>query len=54
MYKGIAAVPSLLMVNDILTISKYSTTATALNASVNALIESKKLTIEETFYSHNM
>ena len=42
MYKGVAAVPPLLMVNDSLTISKCSTTATALNATVNAFIESKK------------
>ena len=43
MYKGVAAVPPLLMVDDILTISKCSITATALNATVNAFIESKKL-----------
>ena len=43
MYKGVAAAPPLLMVDDILTINKCSTTATALNATVNAFIESKKL-----------
>ena len=37
MYKGVAAVPPLLMVDDILTISKCSSTARAMNATVNAL-----------------
>ena len=43
MYKGVAAVPPLLMVDDILTISKCSPTAIALNYTVNAFMESKKL-----------
>jgi hypothetical protein len=48
MYKGIAAVPPLLMVDDILTISKCSPTASAMNSTVNSFIESKKLKL-----SHN-
>ena len=43
MYKGVAAVPPLLMVDNILTVSKCSTTASAMNATVNAFIENKKL-----------
>ena len=43
MYKGVAAVPPLLMVDDILTVSKCSTTASAMSATVNAFIENKKL-----------
>ena len=43
MYKGVAAVPPLLMVDDILTVSKCSSTSIALNATVNAFIENKKL-----------
>ena len=42
-YKGVANVPPLLMVDDILTISKCSATASALNVTVNDFIESKKL-----------
>ena len=42
-YKGVADVPPLLMVDDILTISKCSATTSALNATVNAFIGSKKL-----------
>ena len=42
-YKGVADVPPLLMVDDILTISKCSPTASALNSTVNSFIESKKL-----------
>ena len=45
MYKGVAAVPSLFMVDDIRTISKCSPTAIALNSTVNAFMESKKLTL---------
>ena len=41
-YKGVANVPPLLMVDDILTISKCSATASALNVTVNTLVESKK------------
>ena len=40
-YKGVADIPPLLMVDDILTISKCSPTASALNATVNAFINSK-------------
>ena len=43
MYKEVAAVPALLMVDDILTINKCSTTANTMNATVNAFIEAKKL-----------
>ena len=43
MYKGVAAVPPLLIVDDILTVSKCSFTAIALNSTVNAFIENKKL-----------
>ena len=42
-YKGIAAVPPLLMVDDILTISECSPTALAMSSTVNTFIESKKL-----------
>ena len=42
-YKGVADVPPLLMVDDILTISKCSATTSALNATVNAFIGCKKL-----------
>ena len=43
MYKGVTAVPPLLMVDDILTISKCSPTAQAMNSTVNAFIKSKNL-----------
>ena len=43
MYKGVAAVPRLLMVDDILTVSKCSSTASAMNATVNNFIENKRL-----------
>ena len=43
LYKGAVEVPPLLMVDDILTISKCSTTALAMNSTVNAFIASKKL-----------
>ena len=46
MYKGVAAVPPLLMVDDILTITKCSPTASALNATVNSFIENKKTQIK--------
>ena len=44
-YKGVADVPPLLMVDDILTVSKCDTTANAMNSTVNTFIESKKLTL---------
>ena len=47
MYKGVAAVPPLLMVDDILTVSKCSSTSIALNATVNAFIENKKFLIKQ-------
>ena len=43
--------PSLLMVDEILTLSKCSTTATALNTNVNAFIESKKHRLSSDKYS---
>ena len=43
LYKGAVEVPPLLMVDNILTISKCSTTALAMNSTVNAFIASKKL-----------
>ena len=43
MYKGVAAIPPLLMVDDILTVSKCSPIANAMNATVNAFVETKKL-----------
>ena len=42
-YKGVADVPPLLMVDDILTINKCDSTASAMNSTVNTFIESKKL-----------
>ena len=42
-YKGSVDVPPLEMVDDILTISKCGTTSQAMNTTVNAFIESKKL-----------
>ena len=44
-YKGVADVPPLLMVDDILTVSKCDTTANAINSTVNTFTESKKLTL---------
>ena len=41
-YKGVADIPPLLMVDDILTISKCSPTESALNATVNAFINRLK------------
>ena len=46
-YKGVADIPPLLMVDDILTISKCSPTASALNATVNAFINSKKFNLSQ-------
>ena len=40
-YKGVAEVPPLEMVDDILTITKCSVTEVAINATVNAFIENK-------------
>ena len=42
-YKGVADVPPLLMVDDILTINKCDPTASAMNSTINTFIESKKL-----------
>ena len=39
MYKGGAAVPPLLMVDDILTVSKFSSTTSEMNATVNNFID---------------
>ena len=46
-YKGVE-VPPLGMVDDILTISKCSTQATAMNATVNAFVETKKLKLKQS------
>ena len=40
-YKGVAAIPPLLMVDDILTVSKCSPIANAMNTTVNAFVETK-------------
>ena len=40
-----ADMPSLLMVDDILNVSKCETTPSAMNSTVNTVIESKKLTL---------
>ena len=44
-YKGVAAVPPLLMVDNILTLTKCSSTSRAMNSTVNAFIEIQKLRI---------
>ena len=41
MCKGVAAVPPL--VDDILTVSQFNSTSSAMNSTVNSFIESKKL-----------
>ena len=46
-YKGVADVPPLEMVDDILTISKCSITSVAMNATVNAFLENKKLKLSQ-------
>ena len=46
-YKGVADVPPLEMVDDILTISKCSITSIAMNATVNAFLENKKLKLSQ-------
>ena len=43
LYKGVADVPPLEMVDEVLTIKKFSITSVAMNATVNAFIENKKL-----------
>ena len=47
LYKGVAEVPPLEMVDDVLTISKCSATSVAMNATVNAFMENKKLTLSK-------
>ena len=44
-YKGVVETPTLGMVDDILTIQKCSTKSVKMNATVNAFIEGKKLTL---------
>ena len=46
-YKGVTAVPPLEMVDDVLTISKCSITSVAMNSTVNAFMENKKLTLSK-------
>ena len=46
MYKGTVEVPPLMMVDDIMTISKCSTTSSAMNATVNTFVETKKLKVK--------
>ena len=46
-YKGVAEVPPLEMVDDVLTISKCSITSVAMNATMNAFIENKKLKLSQ-------
>ena len=42
-YKGVAAVPPLEMVDDVLTISKCSMTSVTMNATVNVFLNKKKI-----------
>ena len=42
LYKEVAEVPLLEMVDDVLTVSKCSATAVAMNATVNAFMEKKR------------
>ena len=46
-YKGVADVPPLEMVDDVFTITKCSITSVAMNATVNAFIENKKLQLSQ-------
>ena len=46
-YKGITDVPPLEMVDDILTITKCSITSVAMNATLNAFMENKKLKLSQ-------
>ena len=46
-YKGVAEVPPLEMVDDILTISKCSMTSVTMNATVNVFINNKKLKLSK-------
>ena len=48
MYKSVVNTPSLGMVDDILSIQKYSKDAVNANAMINAFIESKKLTLSNS------
>merc|ERR1719319_1749043 len=47
-YKGEVEVPPLLMIDDILSISKCGTAAVAMNATVNMFIETKKLKLKRS------
>ena len=47
-YKQVVEIPSLGMVDDILTIQKCSNESVKINAVVNGFIESKKLTLSDT------
>ena len=47
-YRGKVNVPPLQMVDDIISAVKCGSTATAVNATLNAFIESKKLTLKST------
>ena len=46
-YKGVAEVPPLEMVDDVLTISKCSMTSVTMNATVNVFINNKKLRLSK-------
>ena len=46
-YKGVAEVPPLEMVDDVLTISKCSMTSVTMNATVNAFINNKNLRLSK-------
>ena len=47
-YKNAVNIPSLGMVDDILSIQKCSTDTVKINAVINAFIESKKLTLSKS------
>ena len=47
-YKGEVEVPPLLMIDDILTISKCGVAAVAMNSTVNTFIETKKLKLKQS------
>ena len=47
-YKIQVKIPSLGMVDDVLSITKCSTDAVKTNATINSFIESKKLTLSKT------
>ena len=46
-YKGVAEVPPLEMVNDVLTVSKCSITSLTMNIVVNSFMENKKLKLSK-------